>query len=485
MAMSELEELQGALAQVEARLAVEPEAVDLRVERAGLLAGLGRVEAAKQAYLEILHRDATHYTALNNLGALLYETNFRTAARTVFSQAVRHHPHEPRAHVNLANLLMYADELVLAREHYETALRLDPGNAQAHQGLSALLHETGEVEAMQRHRQLGFAAAPAQSRPYLGPGEPVPLLVLTSTPGGDIAWSKLVDDRVFAVTALAAAFHDPAFSLPPHRLIFNAIGDADVSASDLRAAEVLGATSGAPVVNPPAKVLETGRVANALRLNGLPGVVAPRTVLLAREALEGGAAAQALAREGLGFPVLLRSPGFHTGRHFVRVEEAAGLAAALSALPGRELMAIRPLDARGPDGFARKYRVMLIGRRLYPLHLAVSRDWKVHYFTGAMNDAAFRAEEARFLAHTAEVLGARAMGALHAIEGALGLDYAGVDFGLGAAGELLLFEANATMNIIAPDASAQWDYRRPAVDAALAAARGMLRGAAGVSVNAT
>ena len=51
-----------------------------------------------------------------------------------------------------------------------------------------------------------------------------------------------------------------------------------------------------------------------------------------------------------------------------------------------------------PDGMARKYRVMFIGGVAYPLHLAISADWKVHYFTAAMAaDPAFRAEERRFL----------------------------------------------------------------------------------------
>ena len=145
------------------------------------------------------------------------------------------------------------------------------------------------------------------------------------------------------------------------------------------------------------------------------------------------------------------------------------------ALPGSEVMVLQYLDARGPDGHARKYRVMMIDGGLYPLHLAMSLDWKVHYFTGAMADHPERqAEEARFLDHMPEVLGERAMAALQAIQTTLGLDYAGVDFALDETDGLLLFEANAVMNIVPPDASAQWDYRRPAIDRALAAARAML-----------
>ena len=58
---------------------------------------------------------------------------------------------------------------------------------------------------------------------------------------------------------------------------------------------------------------------------------------------------------------------------------------------------------------ARKYRVMFIGGAVYPLHLAISDDWKVHYFTAAMAaNQAFRDEEQRFLEDMPSVLGERA-----------------------------------------------------------------------------
>jgi hypothetical protein len=378
---------------------------------------------------------------------------------------------------------MYDDELEAARTHYETALRLDPGNIHAHQRLSLVLLELGDHDGMRRHRRLGFAAQPMQSFPFLGEREPVRLLVLASSPAADIAWPKLVDNQVFAVTTLVAEFHDPLAPLPPHDLIFNAIGDADLSRADLLAAKAIVARSSAPIVNHPAKVLDTGRLENARRLGGLPGVVTPRVVMVPREDFAPSDVLGTLASAGLHFPLLLRSPGFHTGRHFVRVDRAEHLPAAAASLPGPQLMAIQYLDARDADGLARKYRVMMIDGRLFPLHLAVSSDWKVHYATSAMNaDAALQAEEAAFLEDMPVVLGRQAMTALSAIQDALGLDYAGADFAVNTAGEVVLFEANAVMNILPPDASAQWNYRRGAVGRALAAARAMLVARAGSDV---
>jgi glutathione synthase/RimK-type ligase-like ATP-grasp enzyme len=235
------------------------------------------------------------------------------------------------------------------------------------------------------------------------------------------------------------------------------------------------------VINDPVAVLKTGRIDNAARLGKLPGVKTAKTLAIAREELAGADAARSLAERGFAYPILLRSVGYHTGRNFIRVERAADLAAAAQSLPGEKLLAIEYLDATGTDGKPRKYRVMMIDGKLYPLHLAISKDWKVHYFTADMADKPdHRREEAAFLEDMRAVLGDKAMAALESVRTALGLDYAGIDFGLGATGEVLLFEANATMVIAKPGKEAHWDYRHAAIDAALAAATAMVvRRAAG------
>ena len=55
------------------------------------------------------------------------------------------------------------------------------------------------------------------------------------------------------------------------------------------------------------------------------GVRTPRTIAIAREELAGADGPRLLAELGFAFPLLLRSPGYHTGRNFMLVESAAGL----------------------------------------------------------------------------------------------------------------------------------------------------------------
>jgi hypothetical protein len=443
-------------------------ALALLFANASRLHAAGETERARQAYLDVLARDMSHAGALAGLGDLLFAAGYTSAARTTYTQAVAAHPHDPAARARLGHLLRLSDEPALARAEYEAALAQDPACVEAHQGLSYLLDGIDEAAAA-RHRDLGFSSRALTSTAYRGHGRPVRVLRLVSARGGNIPTRHILDDRVFATDTLVVEYAAADLALPAHDIVFNTIGDADRCGDALAAAGRILAARSARVINAPERVLPTGRLSMLRRLGALPGVLAPRAALLPRDALQGG------APEGFAPPLLLRSPGYHTGQHFCRVACAHALKAALDALPGDPLLVLDYLNAAGPDGGFRKYRVMLIGGRILPLHLAVSADWKVHYFTAGMGaNAQHRAEEQRFLNDMPAVLGPVAMEAMACIAEALGLDYAGVDFALTPDGRLLLFEANATMTIVPPPEGALWDYRRPAAAAALAAARALL-----------
>jgi hypothetical protein len=468
---------EAALQSIEERIAGTNAEIALLLERAGLLVELGRTLDARNAYLEILKKAPSDRLALNNLGTLLHQTGYRSAARTAYAEAVARHPDDAMSRVNLANVLWESGDAAAAREHYEAALREMPDHPEAHQGLAYVLTEAGDMEGAAWHRRKGFERRAVQTMPYRGAGTPVRVLLLIAAAGGNIPTRHLLDDRVFETAVVAPEFYDLSQPLPPHQLIFNAIGDADLAGESLPFAEKVASLSGAPLLNAPAAVMATGRERNAERLGRIAGVIAPRTASLPREELVGP---DAIACHGLSFPLLLRTPGFHTGRHFVRVEDARALPEAVAGLPGSELTAIQFLDSRGADGKTRKYRVMMIDGALYPLHVAISSHWKIHYFTAEMADnAAHRAEDAAFLEDMPAVLGPRAMTALGEIQRVLGLDYAGIDFGLNAAGDVLLYEANATMVVNPPEPDERWAYRRPAVQRVLDAVRAMFLRKAG------
>ncbi len=487
------------LHQLESQLASDPDSVDLRFQRAFLLLELGRPVAARNDYIKVLQaleRQPYHVAALNNLGRTLVATGHRSAARLAYKEAVARHPSDLPSRINLGMSLFEESEMLEAQErtaeahqllcearaHFEHALRLRADFEKAHEGLSYVLGHFGESEKAAWHRRQAFQNRYLIPLPYRGARPPVPVLMLSSTTGGNVHLQKFLHDQVFHTFVVLPEFYDVNTPLPAHQLVVNGIGDAEMSAGALMAAQSLLALTTAPVVNPPAAVLATSRSNNAERLSLLPGVVTPLTATLGRERLCDSNAATTLAGHGFGFPLLLRAPGFHTGLHFLRVDNFEGLAAALAELPGQELIVMQYLDARGADGKSRKYRAMLVDGHIYPLHVAISSHWKIHYFTAEMaSNPQHRAEDAAFLEDMPGVLGPLAMKALRQIQSTLALDYAGIDFGLNAKGEVLLFEANATMVVNPPEPDERWRYRRPAYEQIRRAVQQMLIERSGAS----
>jgi len=464
-----------ALRRVEEQLAVRPDDVGLRLERAQLLEDLGLREEAAAAYVQVLVVHPWHYDAMMRLGALFAVGGKQDAARAVFLEAAIHHADRPAPHACLGNVLLDVGDTPAAQAAFEAALRADPEHREAHRGLAIIFERAGDVAAADRAWRAGFPDGSIAISPFRGPKEPIRVLLVTSAIGGNIPLQHVLDDRIFQWATLIAESYTPSMTMPPHSVLFNAIGDADKCARALDHAELLLERVDAQIINPPDRIRGSGRAANADRLGALPGVVVPRIVAFPRTALLADDAAATLAEHGFAWPLLVRSPGYHTGNHFVRIAGPAELAEAVAPLPGDELLAIAYLDTRRADGTWAKYRAMFVDGELFPLHLAISREWKVHYFTSAMDeDVAFREAERAFLEDMPGTLGAPAVAALQAIGAELGLDYGGVDFAFDAQGRLAVFEANATMVILPPKDDPMYAYRKAPIQRVLDAVRAMI-----------
>ena len=463
------------LARIDALIAAHPDDVKLLFARACCLEDLGRYESAKRGYSDVLQRDPTNFGALTNLGSLLHMHGQQVVSRALYTKAVVEHPDEPMGYVNLGNALLEDGQIAAAEATYQAGLRVRPDYPNLHFALHLYYRHIGDHDGALKHHQLTFVKPLVTCAPYFGDGPPVDVLLLLAAHGGNVVTHPFFDRRVVRLYTLVTEGYQPWLELPPHHVIFNGIGDVDRSIVPLRAAREVVAHSNAPVINHPDAVLASGRADISERLARVPAVITARTIALPRNAVT----ADELARRGFTFPLLLRSPGHHTGNHFAWVEDAAELPAVRDSLPGLELLAISYLDGRGADGMYRKYRVLFIGGKLYPLHLAISPRWKVHYFSADMADRPdHRAEEAEFLADMSAVLGARTIAALEEIAATLGLDYGGIDFGRDAAGNILLYEANATMAVFAPPPEEHFAYRRAPIERVFSAIRQLVVDAA-------
>lgn len=374
-------------------------------------------------------------------------------ALTLLEFARNAEPENAIARMLSARAAAAAGRVEEAIAHDRAALARDGELIGAHLHLAELFTRTGRLQEALAHMQAAYKPVHAYTAPHTGNGTPVRVLQLGSAIAHGLTSTDLIlDPAIFETTTIAVQYWERGRPLPAHDVIFNSIADPDACPGALDAAEWLIAGADRPVINPIERIRLTGRVGTPQRLSGIDGVVAPAVALLDRDAVPAAVSS---------FPVLLRSPGHHNGKHFAFVEARDHLAAAIGSLPGDRLLSIAFADTRGPDGRFRKYRVMFVDGALYPAHLAISPHWNVHYFSAQMGEAEQR-EEAHFLNAMESALGDRAIAALHHIERRLGLEYAGIDFGLDPAGNVVVFEANAAMTVFLPEPSAEAACRRAA-----------------------
>src|SRR5262249_35851154 len=157
--------------------------------------------------------------------------------------------------------------------------------------------------------------------------------------------------------------------------------------------------------------------------------------------------------------IILRQAGTHGGMilgRFDSVEETIG---ALEA--GHDHVATEFVDFQSADGLYRNYRVFFIGQHVIFRHLLVSDSWMVHASARSKFMATrpeLVAEERALFETEGDHLPESVRQVLDEVRRKMVLDYFGMDFAVTANGDVVLFEANATMSFFPFSSDPQYDY---------------------------
>ena len=179
-------------------------------------------------------------------------------------------------------------------------------------------------------------------------------------------------------------------------VVFNMICNADDGKDILPQALDLVERLGRPTINHPRLIMNTDRETISRRLADIPGCVVPRTIRVAGSVLTEAALNKAFA--GFHLPLLVRVAGTHGGDDFDKFDDWDDIVDFVSENPDATYYVIEYINYRSNDGFFRKYRVIFVDGEIFPYHLAIHDDWKVHHFrTDMANHAWMRKEEERFL----------------------------------------------------------------------------------------
>ena len=271
---------------------------------------------------------------------------------------------------------------------------------------------------------------------------------------------------------------DSLDDLPPHDAAMLAIGEAPAHRAVLARLAPMLADLPRPMLNgTPARIARLTRDGVAALLADAPGVLCPPTVHADRAALAPlatGTAPETLY-PGLHWPLILRPVGTHAGAGMERVLDAAHLADILADTSADAFYLTRFIDFRGPHGLYAKGRVVQVEGRPYPVHLALSEDWIVHYLSAGMEaDAAKRAAEAAWIAGFDTDCARRHAAAFAALADRIGLDYFGLDCAEAPDGRLLVFEVDVALIVHDMDDPADFPYKGPAMRRLMSAVQTML-----------
>jgi tetratricopeptide (TPR) repeat protein len=452
-------DLDEALAATDAALAISPASPDALYVRGSALLRLRQPEAALAAFQQGVAAAPNQPRLHIGLGDAYAELDRDRESIAALSRAVALDPVSKWAHANLGSMLYRTGDLEGAELHCRAALAADPAMAMTHRNLAGILAAQGRTEEARHHRDAAFQLANVFVA--RAPHPRVTVLALTTADTGNVPHRFLLPiDRFTRIDWFIEYARDgQAAELPPYDVVFNIVGDPDHAGRTAEPIAVFVAEGARPVLNDPARVARTRRDRLPTLLADVADVVVPKVARFEAEAARDPA--RAVAAAGLTWPLLIRPIGSHGGRGLALAEAPAALDA--EDLSGG-FYATEFVDFRSAsDGLYRKYRVIFVDRVAYPYHLAISPGWLVHYATADMEAAARRGEELRFLADPASALGARAMAAIAEIGRRLDLDYAGVDFSVLADGQVLVFEANATM-LVHPETDPAFAYKNSYVE---------------------
>jgi len=245
-------------------------------------------------------------------------------------------------------------------------------------------------------------------------------------------------------------------------LIFNQIADPDTHRGALERCIQLCEQINTTVINHPRHVLQTSRDQVSEKLQGISGVVVPRAQRF-RPRSPDEVFSYATA-EGFNFPFIARVAGLHGGKSMIRVNGRDDLAA-LHQLPfdGRDFYLVEYVGWQHDDGYYHKQRIVVIDGEPLLRHSLYNSDWNVHGDSRAfMLERESWEEGIAHFARLRDEMLPPLRPAIAEIARRLQLEYFGIDCDMRPDGQLLVFEANANMNVLQGRTS-HTQYRRQAV----------------------
>ena len=327
----------------------------------------------------------------------------------------------------------------------------------------ALKLQTEALNLQQFFDQKSNPEAPAlKLLVIMGPGE-----VMANTPidflveGSDIALSYLYLGEGIPVPS----------QIPEHDVAFVAVCESDSNQFLLAQLSILMRHWPKPFINMPSRIAQLSRELVSKQLASINGVVASDARRLSRsETME------FVSSYDNSFPIIARPINSHAGRGLAKLENGEQVFEYLEANTNDEFYVAPFIDYRSEDGLYRKSRIVVIDGQPFAAHMAVSRNWMVHYLNADMlHSQENRNSEAEFMSSFNTAFVTKHWAGLLAIDDQIGLDYYSIDCAETPDGRLLVFELDSGAVVHSMDSIELFPYKASQMQLVFDAFQQMLR----------
>lgn len=347
-------------------------------------------------------------------------------------------------------------------------LHLNPNDANAAMDLCTIFELGGDASLAMEFQETALSVEQIFSSPRSA--IPDVLKVLAIKGRGVIMDNMpiefLVENTSIQLQSIYVGEGIPAPSeIPEHDVAIVAVCESDSNQSLL---ESLGAVTESwprPVLNKPSSIANLSREKLGAVVKGINGLVFAESKRMARGELVSLNELDTLPRlSSASTTWIIRPVNSHAGHGLDRFSNVSGLRAYLMSTSDQEFLVAPFVDYTSADGTYRKYRIALIQGEAYPVHMALSARWMVHYLNADMLDnASHRNEEAVFMERFESGFGQQHRRALRELSNQIGLDYVVLDCAETREGDLLLFEADNGAVVHSMDPIDLFPYKRPAM----------------------
>lgn len=263
--------------------------------------------------------------------------------------------------------------------------------------------------------------------------------------------------------------------IPDHDVAIVAVCESDTNQSLLSGLESIVASWPRPVLNRPDRIAQLSRERLGRVVRNIDGLQFAESVRVSRDDLLRWddieqlpvmpSANRASTANNEAPKWIIRPVNSHAGHDLDRFASLSELHQYLERTTSVEFLIAPFVAYASSDSVYRKYRIALIRGESYPVHMALSSRWMVHYLNADMlHNAEHRDEEARFMESYETGFGMRHRRALGQLSDALGLDYVVLDCAETREGDLLLFEADNGAVVHSMDPVELFPYKRPAME---------------------